>query len=938
MSGASIRVSAPGGTAAAASTGNLRGTLAARPAAGVNGRLYTATDTNGFIYRDNGSSWQAIAHNYTFSLSTSDKDTASGVAGLDSNTLLKPAELPNPHDMLYRQFGGAYIPPFALDRWRHNPNPLKTIAVLEDSVGQGTVGQVDGEVQRLRRGLALDITNNADVVAGAGWYPLSRLTGSSSTGFEWYRVGTWTQQTSLVGWDQAVHSLLYNSSVNQAATRRFTDGVTTANSTTATSATAAFTSADVGCPIYGTNIARNTVIATVSSGTTVLLSQPATGTGSGQTADIAGSCLIWTRPLSHRSQQRTVFDGATNTNTTVTSATAAFVAQDVGAWVIGPNIPSGTTIASVTNATTIVLSAAATGTATARMLSIGPAEGRIVSDAVTATSTTVTSATAAFTKADIGKQITGTNIANNATITAVASATSVTVSAATLAGATGGTLIIANATPVSIAELVVFNVELNFVSQAGWSYSTDGGATWVAVAFRAAASPGVLTSQTVTVTNPTTLIIRNQVGSTANGSANTATLQAGILAHGVAAATAGIRTYNYSIDGKSLKNLAQGRTVADAVTASNTTVTSATAAFAATDVGSRIIGTNIPGGSTTTTAAVSLSAVTTTVNVTAVPAVFQAAGTCFINGHKVTFTGATATTLTGAAITTFTATSGPVRTTVIPTGAPVTFITTITVRGSATSVTISNAASATTSGASSRTVADMVTTANSTTITSATAAFVGGDVGKLVSGDGIPANTTIASVTSGTAAVLSQSVPQAQTGASITIGVAYLTILAANGDPYAMLYNVQDTALPYTWNAYNGSNPDLVFIGLSNDLVDSHDPTGYCNYLQDAIDRLLPNSDMIVYAHFEQGGNRLNGVESTAPIQAAYRKSIHTLCLTTNQVGLFDAYDHFVAEGYVGSAATITAGLMVDTAGTHPSQRACNDLAASKRRMLVGAS
>lgn len=932
----SIRSVAADGTTSVTTT-NLRGSLASRPAAGVSGRLYTSTDTNGFIYRDNGSSWQAIAHNYTFSLSTSDKDIASGVAGLDSNGLLKPAELPNPHDMLYRQFGGAYIPPFALDRWRHNPNPLKTIAVLEDSVGQGTVAQVDGWVQRLRRGLALDITNNADVVAGAGWYPLIRQGAALSTGYEWYKVGTWTQQTSLSGWDMAIQSLIFNSATGQAATRRFTDGVTTANSTTATSATAAFTSADVGCPIYGTNIARNTVIATVSSGTTILLSQPAVGTGSGQTADIAGSAWIWTRPLSHRSGQRTVFDAATNTNTTVTSATAAFVAQDVGAWVIGPGITSGTTIASVTNATTIVLSQAAGATATARMLSIGPAEGRIVSDAVTATSTTVTSATAAFTKVDIGKQITGTNIANNTTITAVASATSVTISAAAVASATGGTLIIANATPVSVAEIIALNVELNFVNQAGWSYSTDGCATWVAVANRSAASPGVLTSQTITVTNPTTLIIRNQVGSTANGSATTTTLQCGILTHGVAAATAGIRTYNYSIDGRTLKNLSHGRTVIDAVTASSTTVTSATATFVAGDVGARVIGTNIPGGSTTTTAAVSLSAATTTVNVGAVPAVFQAAGTCFINGHKVTFTGATATTLTGAAITSFTATTSAVRTTVIPVGAPVTFITTLTVRGSATSVTISNAASASTSGASSRTVADMVTTAGSTSISSATAAFVGGDVGKLVSGDGIPANTTIASVTSGTVAVLSAAVPQAQTGASITIGVAYITILQANGDPYAMLYNVQDTALPYTWNAYNGSQPDLVLVGFSNDLADSHDPTGYINYMQDAIDRLSPNSDMIVYTHFEQGGARLSGVDSTAAIQAAYRKSIHTLCLTTNQVSLFDAFDHFVTEGYANYAATSTA-LLVDSTGFHPLQRGCNDVSASLRRMLVGAS
>jgi len=68
---------------------------------------------------------------------------------------------------------------------------------------------------------------------------------------------------------------------------------------------------------------------------------------------------------------RTVADGATNSNTTVTSATAAFASPaDVGATIAGPGIPSGTTIASVTNSTTVVISQAATATATSQPLTI----------------------------------------------------------------------------------------------------------------------------------------------------------------------------------------------------------------------------------------------------------------------------------------------------------------------------------------------------------------------------------------------------------------------------------------------------------------------------------------------------------------------------------------------------------------------------------------
>ena len=63
---------------------------------------------------------------------------------------------------------------------------------------------------------------------------------------------------------------------------------------------------------------------------------------------------------------RSVTDAVLNSTTTVTSATAAFVAADVGRPVTGTGIPNGTTISAVTNATTITLSAAATATATGR--------------------------------------------------------------------------------------------------------------------------------------------------------------------------------------------------------------------------------------------------------------------------------------------------------------------------------------------------------------------------------------------------------------------------------------------------------------------------------------------------------------------------------------------------------------------------------------------
>lgn len=70
---------------------------------------------------------------------------------------------------------------------------------------------------------------------------------------------------------------------------------------------------------------------------------------------------------------RTVVDGVTtNASTTITSATAAFTGADVGRQIDVDNyVPVGTFIASVTNSTTAVLSAAATATTTGLGVVIG---------------------------------------------------------------------------------------------------------------------------------------------------------------------------------------------------------------------------------------------------------------------------------------------------------------------------------------------------------------------------------------------------------------------------------------------------------------------------------------------------------------------------------------------------------------------------------------
>lgn len=63
-------------------------------------------------------------------------------------------------------------------------------------------------------------------------------------------------------------------------------------------------------------------------------------------------------------QVRSVTDGVTSSNTTVTSATAAFANADVGALITGTGIPTGTFITVIGSATSVTISQAATASAT----------------------------------------------------------------------------------------------------------------------------------------------------------------------------------------------------------------------------------------------------------------------------------------------------------------------------------------------------------------------------------------------------------------------------------------------------------------------------------------------------------------------------------------------------------------------------------------------
>ncbi len=213
-------------------------------------------------------------------------------------------------------------------------------------------------------------------------------------------------------------------SINNSSTRGVSDGVTTLNSTTITSASAHFVSADVGRIVTGTNLPLYDTIASVTNATTAVLTTKATASGTAQSLSIGAN--------EQTSSTREVTDAHVSAaSTTLSSASAKFVASDVQLAVSGCGVPAGAYVASVTNPTTAVLSAAATLT-----------RPFAVSDgATTSGSTTVTSASAGFSTAcDADKSISGAGIPAGAYIKTVTNATTVTISAAATATATGVSL------------------------------------------------------------------------------------------------------------------------------------------------------------------------------------------------------------------------------------------------------------------------------------------------------------------------------------------------------------------------------------------------------------------------------------------------------------------------------------------------------------------
>ena len=119
--------------------------------------------------------------------------------------------------------------------------------------------------------------------------------------------------------------------------KTFTDGVTTNGTTTVTSATAAFSSGYVGQTISGANIPSGTTVASVASGTSIVMSAAATASGTNRTLSIDGYPISYYQSGSNFMRQ---------VGSSSSSATA--IATSVSSFTVTPQDLTSTVSCSIT--------------------------------------------------------------------------------------------------------------------------------------------------------------------------------------------------------------------------------------------------------------------------------------------------------------------------------------------------------------------------------------------------------------------------------------------------------------------------------------------------------------------------------------------------------------------------------------------------------------
>lgn len=134
-------------------------------------------------------------------------------------------------------------------------------------------------------------------------------------------------------------------------------------------------------------------------------------------------------------------------------------------------------------------------------------------------------------------------------------------------------------------------------------------------------------------------------------------------------------------------------------------------------------------------------------------------------------------------------------------------------------------------------------------------------------------------------------------------------------------------------------SPDTVLLMVSNDVYWNDSGTGFGGQgitsweeaLHEFWGTVGPGRRCFHINVFEQGGDRLNGVQSTASEQAAYRNAVKQIAPLYG-VTVIDIYDLWAHDYGYGYQAAVEAGVMGDDA-LHPSQAGIDNIA---RRIMTG--
>jgi len=233
--------------------------------------------------------------------------------------------------------------------------------------------------------------------------------------------------------------------------------------TTIVTAAPAFTQDDLGSSFSGTGIASDTTITAVSADGQTATVSPAT-----TAALVAGALTLWVgAPDTGPRSITTTSSGAT---TSIAAAAGTFNTDDVGHRISGTGIANDTTITAVsTDGSTATISPTSTGSLVAGALMVGAGTSAATG---TNASTALTGATG-LTQADVGKAVTGTNVAAGSILTAVGTAGAATLSIAATGAVTAVTVTDGSPVPKGTYTVTVVSNGLPGTQIGGANYAAD---------------------------------------------------------------------------------------------------------------------------------------------------------------------------------------------------------------------------------------------------------------------------------------------------------------------------------------------------------------------------------------------------------------------------------------------------------------------------------